>query len=234
MTPRSGRRVAATLAGLVLTSLALASCSGDDDATDAEETTPPPAQSTVLQPGSPGEPNTTLAPGDYPTEADQNAADVEFMTMMITHHMQALEMTELAQTRAEDASVRSLAERISASQGPEIHSMVAWLEARELPVPEGAGGHEGHGGHGSASSAPTPVYGMLSEEDMEELAEADGAAFDQLFLRGMIEHHTGAVAMAETAQTEGSDLLVSEIAADVASGQGAEIARMQALLDQVS
>ncbi|WP_370616617.1 DUF305 domain-containing protein [Mumia sp. Pv 4-285] len=233
MTPHTRRPVALTLVGLLLTGGALVSCSGSDDPDDAAATTPPPAQSTVLQPGRPGESNTTLDPEDYPQDAEQNAADVEFMTMMISHHMQALEMTELAESRAADPNVRSLAERISASQGPEIHGMVAWLEARELPVPEGADGHGGHGGHGAAPTA-APVHGMLTQEDMDALADADGSAFDQLFLRGMIEHHEGALAMAEVAQTEGADLLVSEIAADVASGQGAEIARMQTLLDQVS
>ncbi|MBW9204408.1 DUF305 domain-containing protein [Mumia sp. zg.B17] len=233
MTSRSRRPVALTLVGLVLTAGALTACSEDGEA-GGQETSPPPAQGTVLQPGRPGEPNASVAPEDYPKAAKQNEADVDFITMMITHHLQALEMTELAKTRAEHASVRSLSDRISASQGPEIHAMVAWLEARGLPVPEGAEGHGGHGDHGPTTQAPDMAYGMLTDDEMKALAGADGNAFDQLFLRGMIEHHSGAVAMAETAQAEGSDLVVSEIAADVASGQGAEIARMQVLLDQVA
>ncbi|MFD1824657.1 MULTISPECIES: DUF305 domain-containing protein [Mumia] len=226
--------VVVRLSALALGTALLASCSGDGDADGADATDPPPAQSTVIQPGLPGESNRTLAPSDYPDSTSYNKADVEFVTGMIAHHLQAIEMTELAKTRAEDASVRSLADRISASQGPEIHAMAAWLEVRELPVPEGASGHGGHGGHGGTTAMRDPSHGMLTEEEMEELADADGAAFDRLFLRGMIQHHEGAVAMSDSAQTEGADLMASEMAADIASGQGAEIARMQALLDQVS
>lgn len=220
------------LAAVALGTVLLASCSSDDEG-GADATSPPPAQSTVLQPGKPGEPNRTLAPSEYPSEAPYNEVDVEFVIGMIAHHLQAIEMTELAKTRAENASVKGLAERIAAAQGPEIHAMASWLEARKLPVPEGASGHGGHGSHGGATAEHDEMYGMLTEEQMKEMAAADGAKFDELFLRGMIQHHQGAVAMSEKAQVEGSDLMANEMAADIASGQGAEIARMMTILDQV-
>lgn len=46
----------------------------------------------------------------------------------------------------------------------------------------------------------------------------------------MIAHHTGAVEMAERVATGGTDLQVQELAADVATGQAAEIARMKHIL----
>ena len=57
-----------------------------------------------------------------------------------------------------------------------------------------------------------------------------GARFDRLFLRGMIRHHRGALAMAEMVATEGVDVLVGELAADVHLTQTSEIATMQELL----
>ncbi|WP_262847829.1 DUF305 domain-containing protein [Mumia quercus] len=233
MVERVRRPVVWRLAAVALGATLLASCSGDDEG-GADATEPPPAQSTVLQPGRPGESNQTLAPGEYPDDDSYNEVDVEFVNGMIAHHLQAIEMTELAKTRAENASVKGLAGRIAAAQGPEIHAMAGWLEARKLPVPEGASGHGGHGGHGGATAEHDEMYGMLTEEQMKELAAADGAAFDDLFLRGMIQHHQGALAMSEKAQAEGSDLMANEMATDIAADQGAEIARMMTILDQLT
>jgi uncharacterized protein (DUF305 family) len=232
------RSLVLRLAALALGSAALVSCSSDSDSdAGADATELPPAQSTVLQPGQPGESNRTLSPSEYPDSGAHNKVDIEFVTGMITHHLQAIAMTDLAKTRAENADVKRLADRIAAAQAPEIHAMAAWLEERKLPVPEGASTHGGHGGHGGGGAgAPTEMvaHGMLTDEEMEELAEADGAAFDVLFLRGMIQHHEGALAMCDTAQSEGKDLRAGEMADDIAAGQGAEIARMQGLLDAVS
>ena len=63
-----------------------------------------------------------------------------------------------------------------------------------------------------------------------ELKATSGSRFDRLFLRGMIAHHQGAVDMAQTVAVDGTDLQVSEIAADVSVGQQAEINRMRDLL----
>jgi uncharacterized protein (DUF305 family) len=108
---------------------------------------------------------------------------------MIPHHQQALEMAELARTRAESPDVLALAERIAAAQGPEILVMADWLVDHGREVPDRAH-HE-----------PGALHGMLSDDQMAELAQADGAAFDELFLTGMVQHHEGAV---ETARTSGS------------------------------
>ncbi len=203
------------------------------------------ALSEVVQPGRPGEENRTLSPEEYGPQSEWNDADVAFVTLMIDHHLQALEMADLATTRAQDADVAGLAERITAAQGPEIHALVGWLQGRDLAVPVaaaeldgtgprnpgGAGSTGGHAGdHAGEHDGSTP-HGMLSATQMEALAGATGAEFDRLFLEGMIVHHQGAVEMAQTAMVDGTDLYAGEMAADVASGQDAEIARMQQMLD---
>lgn len=155
-----------------------------------------------------------------PDSADLRAAhDLAF------RDAQALEMSELAGTRAQSKSVKALAQRISGAQGPEIIAMSSWLQGRDLEVPTAeAATHE----HGEPMSGPMP--GMLTEAEMSELAEAQGARFDRLFLNAMIGHHEGAVQMADEVATEGTDIIVSEVAADVAVGQSAEIDRMRELL----
>lgn len=214
------RPVSARLAALscvtVLAASTLAGCSGSAG-TAPTAAAGDPARSQVLQPGRPGEPNQTLPADATVPSAPFNDADASFMTMMIPHHAQALEMAELAETRAADEDVLALARRIHGAQGPEIRSMAAWLDSRGLAVP-GASDHSGH-----------DMVGMLTAEQMAGLAAAQGADFDRLFLAGMIQHHRGAVDMAAEELEAGSDLLALELAADISTGQLAEIRRMQDL-----
>lgn len=213
------------LAPLALTAvlvLGASACSADSeepsgDRGDAE------AQSAILQPGEPGEANETLDPDTTLDAAPWNDADAAFMQMMVPHHAQALEMAELAPTRASDESVAALARRIQGAQGPEIRSMATWLAARELPVPGSMADMEHDDDHAM------PMAGMLTESQLAELEAARGARFDRLFLAGMIEHHQGAVDMAGAEIEEGSDQLALELAAEMSTGQLAEIRRMQDL-----
>jgi hypothetical protein len=75
--------------------------------------------------------------------------------------------------------------------------------------------------------------GMLTAKQMDALRKAKDAEFDQLFLRGMIQHHDGALLMVkelfETAGA-GQDAELFNFATDVDSGQRAEIKIMQTLL----
>ena len=213
------RLIPLALVGVLV--LGVGACSSDDQGASAERDDAA-AQSRILQPGRPGETNQTLDPDTTLDEAPWNDADAAFMQMMVPHHAQALEMAELAPTRARDAGVLALARRVEGAQGPEIRSMASWLTARELPVPESMA-DLGHGGHSM------PMAGMLTEDEMAELEAARGARFDRLFLAGMTQHHQGAVDMAGDELEEGSDQLALELAADISTGQLAEIRRMQDL-----
>ncbi len=204
---------------VLLVSAALAGCSSSDDDAPAGAADDA-ARSQILQPGRPGEDNRTLPPDATVPSVPFNDADASFMQMMIPHHAQALEMSELARTRASSDAVRSLARRIHGAQGPEIRSMSSWLAMRDQTVP----GPDDHAGHGAGSMA-----GMLTERQMAELEEARGADFDALYLAGMIQHHRGAVDMAGEELEAGSDLLALELAADISTGQLAEIRRMEDL-----
>ena len=228
----SARKAVAPLAGIVLAALVLAGCSGGEDPapTSAAQESTRDDGVTVLQPGRPGEPVETVGPEDVPAGSDWNHSDVAFVQMMVPHHAQALTMSSLAPTRASSPAVKALARRIKGSQGPEVMTLSAWLQARDLEVPKAGEdpSHYDHGEHGH-----TPMMGMLTDAEMARLKKARGSRFDRLFLRGMISHHQGAVDMAKVVATDGTDLQVSEIAADVATGQAAEITRMRALLHRL-
>ena len=177
----------------------------------------------VLVPGKPGESPKVLAPGEggtMPNAEVYSDEDVAFVTDMVPHHAQALEMAELAPDRAKDPRVLALADRIAAGQGPEIASMQAWLQERGLPVPEADGGHDGHAGG---------MRGMATGEQMTQLLASEGEQFDRLFLTMMVRHHEGALDMAYRLG-QGTHPLVMDLAKDVAATQTVEINRMQEVL----
>ncbi|MFG3249763.1 DUF305 domain-containing protein [Streptomyces sp. NPDC048187] len=218
MSPRPGLSsaslVTASLSALAV--LALGACDSGPDTGAAAAAGP-----SVIAPGKPGEGNRTLSAEDAEKQrADDdspNSADVSYARMMIRHHTQALEMTELAPEQAESGRVRKLAERISAAQGPEIKAMEGWLETN---------GEKATGGSHDHAAMP----GMATEAQLKKLRAARGKAFDQLFLTLMITHHEGAISMAADVKSEGNNVRIEEMADDVVAQQTSEISRMRAML----
>lgn len=162
---------------------------------------------------------------DNDTTAGHNDADVTFAQQMIPHHQQAIEMAELAETRAESQQVKDLAADIEAAQDPEIEAMTGWLESWGEDVPDDSmAGMD----HGDMSTDDMP--GMMSADDMAAMEAASGAEFDQMFLTMMIDHHEGAIEMARTEQAEGEYADAVKLAEGIESAQAEEIRTMQGLL----
>lgn len=158
-------------------------------------------------------------------------ADVHFMSGMIAHHAQALAMSKLAPTNGAAPSIRVLAARIINAQQDEITAMQQWLRDRRQPVPEPnpKGMKHSMGGEEHVMLMP----GMLSEQQMKKLGDAQGKEFDELFLTFMIQHHKGAVGMVKdlfATSGAGRDEATFKLASDVNVDQETEIARMQKML----
>lgn len=157
-------------------------------------------------------------------------ADVTFMTDMIGHHVQAIEMSHMAPTHGASASVKTLAERIINAQEDEIATMQRWLADRLQPVPDGKShGMMMHEGMQHEMLMP----GMLTDAQMKQLDESRGKEFDRLFLTYMIQHHRGALTMVNElfgSYGAGQDELVFKFASDVNVDQTTEIARMERML----
>jgi uncharacterized protein (DUF305 family) len=170
------------------------------------------------------------------------AADVRFMQGMIGHHAQALAMTALIPARTSRQDIRSLGQRITVSQRDEIAMMRQWLTDRHQQVPTSDVLHDHQAADHSMNMpgmamSDTLMPGMLTAEQLSELAKANGDEFDRLFLKDMIRHHEGALVMvASLLGTTGSaqEAEVFRFASEVDSDQRAEIARMNALLDRLS
>jgi uncharacterized protein (DUF305 family) len=154
-----------------------------------------------------------------------NDADVTFAQQMIPHHEQAVEMAQMAQGRASNQEVLSLAEDIEAAQGPEIDTLRRWLDTWGEDVPASGMDH-GDMGHDSGGT----MSGMMDEEQMSDLMAASGADWDRMSLEMMIEHHEGAIEMAEVEVDQGENPDAVALAEKIISDQQAEITQMQQLL----
>ena len=161
-----------------------------------------------------------------PASKARNDADVEFATMMIPHHGQAISMADLALKQATDPKVKALAPNIKAAQGPEIERMSGWLTGWGAPVPGADGGSDMSGMEGMGDQ----TGGMMSDKEISSLNEATGAAFDRMWLQMMVKHHQGAVEMAETALHDGENPEAKKLARSIIDGQSAEIAEMKSIL----
>jgi uncharacterized protein (DUF305 family) len=149
-----------------------------------------------------------------------DAADVKFAQMMIPHHAQAVEMARMAERDSVSDDVAALAAAISDAQQPEIDLMIAWLAEWRAEPDE----HAGHMGHDMA--------GMMSQDDMAALDAATGADFERMWLQMMIEHHRGAVTMAQQVLAGGSDARVLDLARAIIAAQQREIDQMTQMLAQ--
>jgi uncharacterized protein (DUF305 family) len=159
-------------------------------------------------------------------------ADIHFMTAMIAHHAQAIEIARWSPTHGASRPLQILSERVINAQRDEIALMQQWLRERRLPVPEpsttttmGGAGHLHH-----------EMPGMLTPAQLQELDQARGKEFDRLFLTFMIQHHQGAVTMVKqlaSSQGAGLDDTVFKLASDISADQTSEIDRMQRMLAEL-
>lgn len=183
----------------------------------------------ILQPGAPGQQTRqidTKAATDL-SKVGATQADVKFMQGMIGHHAQAVEMVALINDRTADPQMKKLGLRIQVSQEDEMNMMRTWLadHGAEIPGP--------HAHHMPGGMMP----GMLTDEEMQQLANAKGVEFDRLFLRGMIKHHGGALQMVDelfNTPAAGQESGIFAFASDVVADQKMEIERMGLMLKEIT
>jgi uncharacterized protein (DUF305 family) len=138
-------------------------------------------------------------------------SDINFAEMMIPHHEQAIEMSDIAFKNTTNTEVLQLAQEIKDAQAPEIDLMKSWPGVKEST----------HAGH--------MMDGMLSDDELDALQEASGTEFDRLFLQGMIKHHQGAIEMAMDVKNS-KNKVVADLSAAIINQQEIEIAAMNELL----
>ena len=149
--------------------------------------------------------------------AGANEADAMFASMMIVHHEQAVEMSDIVLAKDDvDPRVTDLAERIKAAQAPEIEQLQGWLD--DWGAEAGDPAEMDHGD------------GMMSDDELAALEAAAGPEAARLFLAQMIARHEGAGEMAETEVADGENADAVALAQDIVDAQTAEIAEMKEIL----
>ena len=192
-----------TSAAAVAAVMGVAGCSGT-----ASNTATPPSSSS----------NSSAAPMPA-TRTDFNDADVTFLQMMYPHHAQAVDMAKQVAGRSQNQQVITLAQNIEMAQGPEMTQMTSLLESFGKPAP-------------SAHMSGHDMPGMMSDDQMNELNGLSGKPFDDRWLQMMIEHHTGAIQMADTELQGGTNTDVKKLAGAIIADQQAEITQMRSMLGQ--
>lgn len=181
---------------------------------------PAAAQARHSMAGMDGHGEITIPPGALFT-----VPDVRFMQGMIAHHAQAIYMSRMAAAHHADDRVLRLAAKIDQSQVAEIRIMQDWLARNGQFVPD------------TSTWRTMTMPGMLTAEQLAELDQATGIAFDRAYLTLMIQHHEGALQMVkDLLATPGAaqDVDVSVFANDVVSVQTAEIGAMERMLNHES
>lgn len=147
------------------------------------------------------------------SNSEYSADDINFAEMMIPHHEQAIEMSEIALLNTTNPEVLKLAQQIKDAQSPEIDLMKSWTGVKTST----------HAGH--------LMEGMLSENELSDLREAKEREFDTLFLQGMIKHHEGAIVMAQEVSASKNEE-VANLSSAIIAAQNMEIAAMKVLLQK--
>ena len=153
------------------------------------------------------------------SNANYTGADIMFLQMMIPHHQQAIDMSDLALTKSTDSELLALAKDIRDGQAAEIITMKAWL------AKDGADLDPGH-------SMGDSMGGMLSESELVALKAATGKSFDLLWLKGMTGHHDGAIHMA-TMIEDASNPEIKSFGQAIVTTQSAQNKQMAAMIKRM-
>ena len=145
-------------------------------------------------------------------------ADVMFLQMMIPHHQQAIDISNIALKTSKDSELLALADTIIKAQTSEILQMQSWLQDAKTTE------DMGHSMSG--------MGGMLDDKELSALSAATGKNFDMLWLEGMIGHHDGAIHMA-TMIRDASNSDIKTFGESVVKDQSAQIEQMKAMLKRI-
>lgn len=176
-----------------------------------------------------------------PPKPADDSVDAGFARDMQTHHAQAVQMALLIRDKSTDPTLRAVAYDIATSQQQQIGQMYGWLvqwglpqTSSEPPMAWMAAGEAGMGSMDMSGSEPmapdSSMPGMATPEDLRRLEQSRGEVAEVLFLRLMVAHHRGGVAMARVAAERAERPEVARLAGTIVAAQTAEIEQLQSLL----
>ncbi len=162
------------------------------------------------------------SPDQSSEQANHNADDIAFARNMIPHHEQAVQMAQMVPTNTTNPRVNALANQIITTQAPGIQAfrtfLMQWQDV------------EGRDSTSTAGGQDIPMVGMVEAATMSRLQSLTGPDFDRLWLTSMIDHHRGAVAMAQDEVAHGRNVDVIYLARSIIASQQPEIDQMKQML----
>jgi uncharacterized protein (DUF305 family) len=132
---------------------------------------------------------------------------------MIEHHRGAVAMSNIALPLAQDPMVRQMAQMTIDKQTKEIQELEQLVRQGAAPAPETAN-----------------LYRPGEMQMHERMMAATGATVDETWMRKMIEHHRGAIAMSDVVLTQNPPAQIRALAQKIRSDQTKEIAHLEAML----
>ena len=151
-------------------------------------------------------------------EAGYNDTDVHFLGMMVPHHQQAIDMSDvLLDSDVDDAEVRDLAQRIKDGQERENEQMRAWADEWGIETDM-----EHHSTH--------IANGMFHPEQLEQFEALRGDELRTAFLEMMHFHHNHVIKMTQDEVDRGGYEPLREMAKEMIEVQTAEMGEMEDLL----
>jgi uncharacterized protein (DUF305 family) len=156
-----------------------------------------------------------MSEGSNSSDTGFTGADTMFLQMMIPHHQQAIDISEVALKVSKNNELLALAKIIIRDQKSEISQMKSWLQL--------AGSSEDMG-HSMKN-----MGGMLGESELKALNKATGNEFDVLWLEGMIGHHDGAIHMSEMIK-DADNPEIKAFGEKIVKDQSAQITQMKKML----
>jgi uncharacterized protein (DUF305 family) len=137
---------------------------------------------------------------------------------MYPHHAQAVDMAKLVPSRSQNRQLIDLAATVEQAQAPEMRQFAELLRSFGKSAPATGMGHD--------------MPGMMSNDQLTGLANSSGPDFDRMWLQMMIQHHQGALDMANTELASGVNTDAKTLAQAIITAQQAEIQQMQGMLGQ--
>lgn len=170
--------------------------------------------------------------------------DIGYVQSMLQHHNQALVMSSLIEKDA-SVPVAELARRIKLAQKSEIEQITGWLIALETPVLPASGDWMSWMRQADrllninerlylerCAADPSGMEGLATQAQLKQLADKTLPLQEReaLFLRLMIKHHQGAVAMSTLPARHAATRFVRHLSAHVIQSQSNEVGLMNRLL----
>ncbi|NUT50878.1 MAG: DUF305 domain-containing protein [Saccharothrix sp.] len=181
-----------------------------------------------------------LPGADNSTTPARDSVDVGFSQDMSAHHLQGVQMANIARDRTADPAIEQLAFDISSTQLEQVGRMKGWLFLWGYPEQSNDGRHmgwmssatHGHAEGASGSGGAEQMPGMASAQELAKLRTLTGVEFDVYFLQLMLRHHQGGAPMADYAATHAGQSVVRTLADNMLKSQTGESAYMQELLTE--